>query len=52
MLGKEEGVKRSYVALLEKDTGWNLAGKSQPCDDTLINRNGLTKDLRDSYQYA
>ena len=44
--------ERSHVAPLETDTGWKLAGKTQPSGDTKPNRNGLTKNIRANYQYA
>ena len=37
---KKEELERSHVALSETDAR-TLAGKSQPCGDTQINRNGL-----------
>ena len=36
----EVEIERHHVALQETDTG-ALPGKSQPCGDTEINRNGL-----------
>ena len=42
---------KRYVAT-EGERGQNITSKSQPCDNTYINKNGLICDVRANEEYA